>query len=308
MIYRLLKNKTWLLGGLLLLAGHAHAQELNCTVTINADQIIAQQKTDPGYFAQIKTVMTDLLNTRRWTNDQYGPDERINCSLNINLLKSITQGAYEGTAQIVVSRPIYGSNYETTTFTYVDRAFNFVYLPTQPVFYRENVYSDELTALLAYYANIILAVDYDSFSKQGGNLYIQRAYTLANLAQQGSSSAAWGQGGDSRNRYWLVENMQSQQFLPFRDAFYAYYRLALDGFAANPVQARKITFDLLTAMRSVTQQRPNAVFINSFLDAKADEFYNIFYEANEADRKRAFDLLSFLDPAKTETYRKLLTQ
>ncbi len=297
-----------LIAWLLLLAGSVSAQELNCTVTINADQIVAQQKTDASYFSQLRTVMSDLLNTRRWTNDQFGPDERITCSLNINLLRSVTQGAYEGTAQLVVNRPVYGSNYETTTFSYVDRAFNFVYLPTQPVFYRENVYSDELTTLLAYYANIILAVDYDSFGKQGGNPYIQKAYALVNLAQQSSSNSSWNQSGDSRNRFWLVENMQSQQFLPFRDAFYAYYRLALDNFAANPVQARKATFDLLTSIRTVTQQRPNAVYINSFLDAKSDEFYNIFFEANESDRKRAFDILAFIDPTKTENYRKLLNQ
>ncbi len=308
MNHRKLTTIYWLLLPILLLAGYARGQELNCTVNINADQLVAQQKTDAGYFSQLRTVMTELLNNRRWTNDQYGPDEKITCSLNINLLKSVTQGAFEGTAQIVVNRPVYGTNYETVTFSYVDRAFNFVYLPTQPVFYRENVYSDELTTILAYYANIILAVDYDSFSKQGGNLYIQKAYALVNLAQQSSPNASWGQSGDTRNRYWLIENMQSQQFLPFREACYTYFRQGLDAFASNPVQARKITFDLLTAIRTVTQQRPNAVYINSFLDGKSEEFYNIFFEANEADRKRAFELLSFLDPAKTETYRKLLTQ
>jgi hypothetical protein len=294
----------WLLLG----AGGAGAQELNCTVNINADQLVAQQKTDPAYFSQLRSVMTELLNNRRWTADQYAPEERITCSLNINLLRSVTQGAFEGTAQVVINRPVWGSNYETVTFSYVDRAFNFVYLPTQPVFYRENVYSDELTTLLAYYANVILAVDYDSFGKQGGNLFVQRAYALVNLAQQSSPNAAWGQSGDNRNRYWLIENLQSQQFLPFRDAVYTYHRLGLDGFANNPVAARKTAFDLLTTIRAVTQQRPNAVLINAFFDAKADELYNIFFEANEADRKRAFELLSFLDPAKTETYRKLLTQ
>lgn len=288
------------------LATPLRAQELNCQVNINVDQLFAQQKTDFSYFNQLKGVMTEFMNTRRWTNDQFAPTERINCAININLLKSVQQGVFEGTAQIVVSRPVYGTNYETPIFSYVDRAFNFAWLPTSPVFFRDNQYADELTSLLAFYANIILATDYDSFSRQGGNLYVQRAYNIANLAQQGPAAGAWSPGGDRRNRYWLVENMQSQQVLPFRDGFYTYHRLALDNFAQNPVQARKQVLDLLTTIRQISQQKPGAVLLNAFFDAKGDELYNILSEGTTAERKKAFDLLSFLDPTKTEAYRKLL--
>ncbi|RIV21682.1 DUF4835 family protein [Fibrisoma montanum] len=288
------------------LSGLAQAQELNCQVTINSDQLIAQQKTDFSYVNQLKTVISEFMNTRRWTNDQFTPTERINCSMNINLVKSLTQGVFEATAQIVVTRPVYGTSYETTTFSYVDRAFNFVYLPTTPIYFRENVYSDELTSLLAYYANIILAVDYDTFSRQGGNPYIQRAYAIVNLAQQGSVNPSWQTGGDRRNRYWLIENMQNQQLSPFRDAMYTYHRQGLDVFGANPVQVRKQTLDLLSTIRTIGQQLPNSVLLNSFFDAKGDEIYNILFEGTQPERKKAFDLLSFLDPSKTETYRKLL--
>ena len=287
-------------------SGFARAQELNCQVTINSDQLFAQQKTDFSYVGQLKGIVTEFMNTRRWSNDQYTPSERINCSLNINLVKSLTQGAFEATAQILVTRPVYGTNYETTTFSYVDRAFNFVYLPTTPVYFRENQFSDDLTSLLAFYANVILAVDYDTFSKQGGNPFIQRAYAITNLAQQGSRNGAWQTGGDRRNRYWLIENLQNQQLIPFRDGIYAYHRLGLDVFAANPMQVRKQTLDLLSTIRTIGQQLPNSVLINSFFDAKSQELYNILYEGTPAERKRAFDLLSYLDPAKTETYRKLV--
>jgi len=288
------------------LSGLAQAQELNCQVTINSDQLIAQQKTDFSYVNQLKTVISEFMNTRRWTNDQFTPTERINCSMNINLVKSLTQGVFEATAQIVVTRPVYGTSYETTTFSYVDRAFNFVYLPTTPIYFRENVYSDELTSLLAYYANIILAVDYDTFSRQGGNPYIQRAYAIVNLAQQGSVNPSWQTGGDRRNRYWLIENMQNQQLSPFRDAMYTYHRQGLDVFGANPVQVRKQTLDLLSTIRTIGQQLPNSVLLNSFFDAKGEEIFNILFEGTQPERKKAFDLLSFLDPSKTETYRKLL--
>lgn len=283
------------------------AQELNCTVTVNSDQLFAQQKTDFSYVSQLKGVISDLMNNRRWTNNQFQPAERINCTLTINLLKSVAQGAFEGTAQLVVTRPVYGTTYETTTFSYIDRAFSFFYLPTTPVFYRDNIYTDELTSMLAFYANIVLAVDHDTFSKEGGSLFIQQAYNVANLAQQaGSVAPGWRADGDKRNRYNLIENLQSQQLLPFRDALYTYYRLGLDNFASNPQQVRKQTLDMLTMLRTVTLQKPGAVLLNSFFDAKADELTNILYEGTPNERKRAFDLLSQLDPGQTEGYRRLL--
>lgn len=288
------------------LIGSVQAQELNCQVTVNSDQLFAQQKTDFSYVNQLKGVITEFMNNRRWSNDQFSVAERINCSISINLLKSLTQGAFEATAQITVSRPVYGTNYETTTFSFVDRAFNFVYLPTTPVYYRENQFTDDLTSLLAFYANVILAADYDTFSKQGGNPYVLRAYNITNLAQQGSPNGAWQNGGDRRNRFWLIENMQNQQLTPFREGLYTYHRLGLDVFAGNPVQARKQTLNFLTTIRTIGQQQPNSVLINSFFDAKSQELYNILFEGTAAERKQAFDLLSFLDPAKTENYRKLI--
>lgn len=285
----------------------AQAQELNCQVTINSDQLFAQQKTDFSYVTQLKGIITEFMNNRRWSNDQFTASERINCSLNINLIKSLTQGAFEATAQIIVTRPVYGTSYETTVFNYVDRYFNFVYLPSTPVYFRENIYSDDLTSMLAFYANVILAVDYDTFSKRGGNPFVQRAFAIALQAQQGSPNDSWQAGSDQRKRYWLVENLQNQQLTSFRDAMYNYHRQGLDIFGANPVQMRKQTLDLLTNIRTVSQQLPYSVLINVFFDAKGQELYNILFEGTPAERKRAFELLSFLDPAKTELYRKLVT-
>lgn len=290
-----------------LLALSVQGQELNCQVNLNYDQLFSQQKTDFSYFNQLKSVITDLMNTRRWTNDQFQPSERINCVLNINLLKSTQQGVFEGTAQLVITRPVYGTNLQTTTFSYVDKQFNIAYLPTTPVFFRDNAYSDELTSTLGFYANIILAVDYDTFSRQGGNPHIQRAFTIMNLAQAGPGPG-WAVGSNKLNRYYLIENLQGQQFQAFREGIYTYHRVALDNFTANPIQSRKTLMDLLTTMRKVQTQVSFSVLMNSFLDAKSEEFINIMYEGTLADRKRAFDLLAQLDPGKTEAYRKLLYQ
>ncbi len=284
----------------------AQAQELNCRVTVNADQLAAQQKTDFTYYDQLKAFITDMLNNRRWTNDQFTSTEKINCSLNINLLKSTSQGVFEGTAQFIITRPVYGTNYETTVFSYVDRNFSFAYLPTQPVYYRDNLYTDELTSIVAFYAYLALAVDYDTFSKLGGNPYVQKAYSVMNYAQQGPARSYWGPEGDKRNRYYLVENLQNQQFLTFREGLYTYHRLGLDLFSSNPIEVRKQTLDLLTNIRKLMLQVPNSVLINSFFDAKGEEIINIMYEGTPNERKKAFDLLAQLDPGKTEAYRRLL--
>ena len=298
-----------ILFGLLGLLTTARAQELNCQVTINSDQLVAKQVTgtDYSYLSQLKGLITEYMNNRRWSNDQFTTAERINCSLNINLVKSPGQGTFEATAQLIVTRPVYGTNYETTVFNYVDRNFNFFYLPATPVFYRENQYTDDLTSMLAFYANLILAVDYDTFSKQGGNPFVQRAFAIALQAQQGSANDAWQRSTDQRKRFWLIENLQNPQLASFRDAMYTYHRQGLDIFGANPVQMRKQTLDLLGNLRTVSQQLPYSVLVGAFFDAKAQELYNILFEGTPAERKRAFELLSFLDPSKTELYRKLVS-
>lgn len=283
------------------------AQELNCTVTLNTDQLAAAQKTDLAYFDQLKGVISEFMNNRRWSTDQFASTEKINCTLTVNLIQSTAVGVFRGNAQISVTRPVYGSNYQTTTLSFVDRNFDFSWLPSQPFFYRENQYSDELTHALAFYANVVMAVDYDSFSRQGGEMYVQRAFQIVNVAQAVSDNSAWSaQDNSRRNRYWLIENLQNQQVIPFREGFYTYHRLGLDAFASNPVLARKYTMDLLTSIRQITLQKPGAVLLNAFFDAKSDELLNILVEGTRDERKRAFDLLSFLDPGKTENYRRLL--
>lgn len=287
--------------------GVSPAQELNCTVNLNYDQLFAQQKTDVQTMDQLKNYMSDFMNSTRWTNDQFAPEERIKCKLNVNLIRSVTQGSYEANAQLIVTRPVFNSTYETVLFTFVDRNFNFTYLPNNPMFFNENNYTDELPFTLAFYSYIVLTLDYDSFSRQGGSPFLQKAFNLTNLARNASPfQKAWGSNGDTRNRYWLIENLMSQQFLPFREGMYAYHRLGLDTITETPAQARKRAMEMLTTMKQVAQLRPGAVVVNSFFDAKSEEFYNLMREASPDERQQAYTLLSSLDPTKTELYRKLI--
>lgn len=283
------------------------AQELDCTVTLNYDQLVAQQKTDEQAMNQLRTYISEFMNNTRWTNDQFTPEERIGCKLNVNLIRSLSQGVYEANAQLIVTRPVFNSTYESVLFSFVDRNFSFKFLPNTPMFFNENNYTDELPFALAFYAYVVLTMDYDSFSKTGGNPYLQKAFNLANLATNSSPfPKAWKADRDARNRYALVENLMSQQFLPFREGVYNYHRLGLDTATETPGLARKKGMELLVTAKQAAQLRPGAVLLNSFFDAKSEEFYNLMREASPDDRQEAFKLLSLLDPTKTELYRKLI--
>lgn len=282
-----------------------HAQELNCTVNISFDQ---SRTVDDNIVQQLRTYVSDLLNKRSWTTDQFSQEEKIKCQLNINVVQSPAPGSYQAQAMFSVHRPVYNSTYESPIFTYVDRAFNFQFLPNTPYFFNENSYTDELSYSIAFFAYIALAIDYDSFSKLGGTPYIQKAFNLANLARNSSSyTRSWSPDGDSRSRYWLIENLNSQQFLPYREGLYKYHRSGLDAITESPTTARREVMETLNSLRQVALLRPGSILLNSFLDAKAEELYNILREASADDRQKAFSWLSSMDPGKTESYRRLVS-
>lgn len=284
----------------------AQAQELNCNVTIVSDQIQAQQVSDRQIFSDMKLAISDFMNNKRWTNDIYGMEERIKCNLIITFTKSPQQNVFQGNAQFQVIRPVFNATYESIMLSYIDRNFNVTFTPDdRQMNFNEINFTSNLTSTLAFYSLIALSLDYDSFSRLGGNPYLQRAFNIANLASSASQSG-WEQSGDQRNRYWLVENLQNQQFSPLRDAFYNYHRLALDNFTNDPVNARKITLELLNTIKSIQQLRTNSVYINSFMNAKNQELVNVFSEATKEEKQKAYQLLSGVDPAKTEIYRKLI--
>ena len=281
-------------------------QAMQFTVTLNSEQLFAQQKTDPQMMSQLQTYMNDFLNNTRWTDDVFAKEEKIQCKLNVNLTKSITLGSYEGNAQLVVARPVFNSTYESVLFTYVDKNFTFSYLPNSPLYFNENSYTSELPYILAVYAYVALAMDYDSFSKLGGTPYFQKAFNLVNQARNSSSDKrAWDPQGDKRNRYWLVENLMSQQFVPFREAMYSYHRLGLDVATQNPAETRAKVLAALNTIKEVNQLRPASVVVNSFFDAKSDELYRILIEANPEQRMQAYSVLVNLDPSKTQIYQRL---
>ncbi|XOV94462.1 MAG: DUF4835 family protein [Bacteroidota bacterium] len=281
------------------------AQELNCRVIVNADRV---QTTERSIFTDMETAFAQFLNDRKWTNDEFLPEERINCNLIITLDPNETQpglGKFGASVQILSSRPVYGTDYETVVFNFADRDWVFEYLQSQPLQFNEAAFLNNITSLLAYYAYVIIGVDYDTFSEMGGTRYFQLANQVVINAQQ-SGYQGWQQFNSIRNRYWLTENLLSTTFEPVRKGYYSYHIKGLDIFMDKPEEARTNVLSAIKGLRTANQSRPRSILIISFLDAKAEEVTQIFNEGNPALQREAYQILTAIDPSRSETFKSII--
>ncbi|MBX2962536.1 MAG: DUF4835 family protein [Cyclobacteriaceae bacterium] len=280
-----------------------HAQELNCIVNINVGPRV--QTTDRAIFTDMKNAFQQFLNTRRWTNNNYLQHEKINCSILININDMPGIGVFSASVQIQAARPVYNSNYNSLIFNFADRDWDFQYLETIPLEFNDNMFTSNITSMLAYYAYTILGMDHDTFSELGGTPYFQRALQVINTAQQ-SNQTGWQTIGSIRNRYWLNENMINPQFVEVRKTAYTYHRLALDTFDKDPDNSRTIILKGLREIKKARDINPNAIIIITFFDAKGIELSNIFSEGELNVRKEAYDLMTTMDPTNRSLYDKIL--
>jgi hypothetical protein len=281
------------------------AQEIQATVTINTEQLqLDQQRGSSQIYTELQRTMQDFLSGRRWSNDNFAPEEKIKLNINLLLTKASSQGDYEATARVQVLRPVFGTSYETVILNVVDKNFNFKYLTGTPITYNDNSFMDNLSSMLAYYAYLSCAYHYDSFGEFGGDFFVQKLNNLTNLAQ--NSGSGWGVVTDVRSRMAIAENLINQQVQGIREVNYSYHRMYLDTFKDKPDGTRKGILEVFNQIRNLNSLRPGAAGIRVFFDAKADEIVSIMDEATVGERQQAFAYLSLLDPIRTETYRKLI--
>jgi hypothetical protein len=285
-----------------MVAANSFAQELNCKVLINMDQIQSSDKA--SLKADMEKSFAAFMNSRKWTTDLFKSYEKINCNIFINISQMPSIGNFKANAQITAARPIYDTNYETVIFNFADREFEFEYIESQPMEYNDNTYINNLTSMLAFYAYTILAIDYDSFSELGGNPYVQKMLTVVNNSQS-SSHPGWIALGSNRSRFALMDNMNNGQMVDIRKNSYKYHRLALDNFDKNPDQGREQILDVLRTVKKVWTINPTAILIITFFDAKSNELTSIFTDANLNVKREAYELLTSLDPKRT-VYQKIM--
>jgi hypothetical protein len=290
---------------MLLSSWAVQAQELSTTITISTEQLqLDQQRGGSNVYAELQRTMQEFMNGRRWSSDNFAPEEKIKLNINLLLTKSSAQGDMEATARVQVLRPVFGTSYETVILNLVDKNFNFKYQLGTPITYNDNSFSDNLSSMMAFYAYLALTYSYDSFGSKGGEPFVQKLNNLTNLAQ--NSGSGWGVISDVRSRMGVSENLINQNLQTMREINYNYHRLYLDKMSENPEATRKGILEILKVIRQVNTLRPGAASIRLFFDSKSEEIISILDEALPIERQQAYTYLSTLDPIRTEAYRRLI--
>ncbi|WP_313807542.1 DUF4835 family protein [Flavobacterium sp.] len=263
--------RNWIVTLLLFFSVLGNAQELNCSVKVNHDQITS---ANVQVFKTLERSLTEFVNNTKWTDKNVANNERIDCSMFITVT-SYDSNSFTTTIQVQSSRQVFNSTYASPIFNYNDKEFDFQYVEFQNLLYNPNSFDSNLISVIAFYANVIIGLDADSFSKQGGTKYLEAASNIANLAQ-GSGGKGWTQTDKTQNRYYLINDLLSTTYLPYRDALYEYHFMALDKMADDVKSGKE---NVLTAIKTVSKLhsvRPNSFIARVFFDAKSDEIVSIF--------------------------------
>ncbi len=279
------------------------AQELRCNVQVVTSQI---QGTSRQKFTTLQRAIFEFMNGRNWTNHVFGNHERIEANIMINLTEEISSDEFRGTIQIQSRRPVYNSSYRTVLFNYMDNNMHFRYVEHETLEFSENQHLSNLTSILAFYAYIIIGLDYDSFSLNGGTEYFQKAETIVSNAQN-ASERGWKSFESNRNRYWLVSNLMDSKYAPIREFNYRYHRLGLDRMHDRPAAARSEIAESLELIQRVYREKPDPFMhlLRTVFDAKSDELINVFSETNPDEARRVVTMLREVDPSNTPKYQKI---
>jgi hypothetical protein len=275
------------------------AQELNCTITVNSDQV---SQTNQQIFKTLERSLNDFVNKNKWTNRAIKENERINAQMFITIT-NFDSNRFKGTLQIQSSRPVFNTSYETPIFNYKDNDFDFEYIEFQPLVFNENVYESNLVSVISYYVYIILGLDADTFSLQGGNDYYRVAQKIVTQAQ-GSNAAGWSQSTD-RSRFELVDNLMSNTYREYRVAMYNYHRKGMDVMGDNNSTGKQVIAGTMKLFETMIKRRPNAFLIQTFFDAKSDEIQNIFSDGPKMDVVQLKETLNRIAPLYSGTWNEI---
>lgn len=281
----------------------AFSQELNCQVQVLSSQIAG---TDKRVFESMQTAIYEFMNTRKWTNESFKIEERIDCSILINITEKIGSDEFKGTLQIQARRPVYKTSYNTALLNFNDNDISFKYLESQPLEFVENTYSGNLSSILGFYAYFIIGLDYDSFALNGGTPYLQKALGVVNNAQS-SGYQGWKAFDSDKNRYWLINNMLDATYTSMRECMYNYHRKGLDVMADNKESGRAVILESLVDLKKVHQVKPLSFSLQVFFIAKADEIVNLFCGAYADEKAKVTTLLNEIDPTNSNKYTKIQT-
>lgn len=268
------------------------AQELNCSVEINSQQV--QNTGGKQVFETLQEAMNEYMNTTKFTNAQFAANEKIECKLFFTV-KEYVDNKITGDLQVQSTRPVYNSNYNTTLLNFKDTKIEFDYTENEPLIFNETNMESNLTAILNYYAYLIIALDFDSFSPRGGDPYWEKVDQVVRMAQS-SGETGWKQFEDNKNRSAVYSAYTDPATNTLRDLMYNYHRKGLDEMSVSPDKGRAAITESLEPLRKVFQVAPMSVALSMFKDAKLDELVNVYTKGTSDEREKAYELLSSLYP------------
>jgi hypothetical protein len=294
-------RKIFLVVLLLLSIRVSYGQELNCMISVVAQQV---QGSNREIYDNMQKAMMEFVNNQNWTDHVFKNEERIQCQLMFNITDRVSDNEFRGSLQIQSSRPIFGSSQTTVMFNHRDNDIHFKYDDFEPLRFNEAQFTTNLVSILAYYVNVILGLDYDSFSPEGGSLFFQRAEAIRNNAQNAAESG-WKAFEGTRNRYWLIENLLNDKYRSVRSCLYRYHRMGLDRLVDRIDEARAEIADALIEMRPAYRENPTSMIFQVFFTAKSDEIVNIFSQSFPDEKNRVITALKEIDPANTSKWDNL---
>ena len=280
------------------------AQELNCKVSINYSSIPSPNKE---MFNSMRQSIYEFMNNTNWTNDIFENEERIDCTILIRLDQQISSDEYSGSISVQSSRPVFKTLYNSPILNIFDDQFRFKYVEFQTLEFNENNHLSNLTSILAYYAYLIIGMDYDTFSSKSGDIFFKKAEKIVSNAQNDNYATGWKSFEGLDNRYWLIENILSLDFENMRSFYYKYHREGLDNFTEKPDFVREHIAESIISLRSDWNQRQRGYLFQIFFDTKTDEIINIFSQGNLMQADQLVNLLNEMSPKSSDKWKKILS-
>jgi len=276
------------------------SQELQANVVINSALI---NQTNQQVFKTLEKAINEFINSQRWTDEVFLPEERIRCNF-IFTINSYNNDTFQGTLQIQAERPVYGTSYRTVTFNYLDKEIGFKYQEFQPIIYNPNAFQGDLAAMISYYIYIVLGMDAATYQKQGGEKHFRAAQRITAFAQQ-SNVSGWKQVDGNRNRYWLIDNLIAGIANNYWEGIYSYYREGLDKMLKNNKEAKESIAESFLLFEKYNQRYPNNMLLTLFFEAKVQEIVAIFSGGEKTDTKSVENTLKTIAPFFSSSWRKI---
>ena len=277
------------------------AQDFQCQLSVNSSQISGSNRNK---FNTLQQELYKFVNDRKWCQYNLKTNERIECAIMITLTEAAGD-TYTGSIQIQLQRPIFNTNYKSPVLNFQDKSVKFTYEEGAPLEYAENSNLSQLTSLIAYYLNLFLAIDFDTFSMNGGQPYYTLAQGVVNACQNASEPGWKSYETGQRNRYWIIENLTNPAYSKVHDFLYKYHRLGLDVMSESVDVGRASVLDALRDLQKANAQKSNLYIIQIMVLAKSDEIVNIFKEATPVEKTEVIRLMKQLDPANSSKYNAI---